>query len=660
MLQITNLSLQYGSKHLFKDVSGRLNEQDRVGLVGVNGTGKSTLLKILAGIQETDFGVITRSKQATIGYLPQELSNFPPGRTLYKEAETAFAHLLTLNKTLTSVNQQLSETSPQSAYFSDLLKQQGELQQQLDGSDFFQMKGKIEKVLTGLGFSQSDMEKDCSDFSGGWQMRLMLSKLLLMHPSFLFLDEPTNHLDIESLTWLEDFLKSYNGALVIISHDRTFLDNLTNTTWELSLGRLNIYRGNYSKYLNEKEVRLEVQRAAYNNQQAKIQQTMRFVTRFRAKSTKAKQVQSRLKQLGKMEQLELEDSEMQVSFRFPPAASSGRLAVETENVCKSFDDLTIFSDLNISFSRGDKVAIVGVNGAGKSTLVKMLAGVTAPDKGAIRMGHNVKVSYFGQHQAKDLSPELTVLQTMELIDVEHTTTKIRSLLGAFLFSGDEVDKKVMVLSGGEKSRLALAKMIASPANLLIMDEPTNHLDIFSQEVLQEALHQYDGSILVVSHNRSFLDGFVNKVLEIKAGTATIFEGTISEYLDKVKREREKTATDKKAAAQVSPKTSTADEGRLTGKEARKAKAQERELRNKKLGPVKAKLKAVEADIEKLEAEKTALEELLADPELYQDQNAFAEKNILYKKVDSRLARSYQQWETLQADLDALELEFSDS
>jgi ATP-binding cassette subfamily F protein 3 len=659
MIQITNLSLQYGNKHLFKDVSGRLNEQDCVGLVGVNGTGKSTLLKMLAGINETDLGVITRSKQATIGYLPQELSNFPPGRTLYKEAETAFAHLLTLNKTLASINQQLSESDPQSAYFSDLMTQQGELQHQLDDSDFFQMKGKIEKVLTGLGFSQTDMDKDCSDFSGGWQMRLMLSKLLLMHPSFLFLDEPTNHLDIESLTWLEDFLKSYNGALVIISHDRTFLDNLTTTTWELSLGRLNIYRGNYSKYLNEKDIRLEVQRAAYNNQQAKIQQTMRFVTRFRAKSTKAKQVQSRLKQLGKMDQLELEDSEMQVSFRFPPAAPSGRLAVETEHVCKSFDDLTIFNDLNLSFNRGDKVAIVGVNGAGKSTLVKMLAGLTTPDKGIVRLGYNVKISYFGQHQAKDLSPELTVLQTMEQIDVEHTTTKIRSLLGAFLFSGDDVDKKVMVLSGGEKSRLALAKMIATPANLLIMDEPTNHLDIFSQEVLQEALGQYDGSILVVSHNRSFLDGFVNKVLEIKAGRATIFEGNISAYLDKV--QREKSALEKnQPSPKDSQKSSAIDDGRLSGKEARKAKALDRELRNKKLGPVKTKLKAVETDIENLESEKTALEELLADPDLYQDQNAFAEKNILYKKVDTRLARSYQQWETLQAELDALELQFSDS
>lgn len=660
MIQITDLSLQFGHKHLFQNVSARLNEQDRVGLVGVNGTGKSTLLKMIAGSIETDPGVITRSKQATIGYLPQELNDFPPGRTLFQEAEDAFAHLLSLHKTLESVNRQLSSADPQSSFFSDLMKQQGELQHQLDDSDFFQIKGKVEKVLTGLGFSQADMNKDCSNFSGGWQMRLMLAKLLLMHPSFLFLDEPTNHLDIETLTWLEEFLKSYNGALIIISHDRTFIDNITTSTWELSLGRLTIYRGNYSKYLEEKEVRLEVQRASYNNQQAQIQQTMRFVSRFRSKSTKAKQVQSRLKQLGKMDRIELEDSEMQVSFRFPPAAPSGRVAIEAESVAKSFGDQAVFNNLNLSFTRGDKVAIVGVNGAGKSTLVKILAGLDTPDQGSIRLGYNVKVSYFGQHQAKDLSPQMTVLQTMEQIEVEHTTTKIRSLLGAFLFSGDEVDKKVMVLSGGEKSRLALAKMIATPANLLIMDEPTNHLDIFSQEVLQEALNQYDGSILVVSHNRSFLDAFVNKVLEIKNGAASIYDGTLSNYLDKIQRQKALAETAKQSSESQSKNTQGSDESRLSGKDARKAKALARELKNKKLGPIKRKLTEAEKEVERLEEEKKALELILADPALYQDQTAFGEKSAQYKKVEERLGRYYHNWEKLQAEHDALEQEFNDS
>ena len=659
MLQINNLSLQYSDKHIFKNISARINDQDRIGLAGVNGTGKSTLLKMLVGDIETDFGVISRSKRSTIGYLPQELTSFKPGRTLYQEAETAFDHLLDMQKELDQVNRQLSEVDPQSSFFADLLRQQGELQQQLDDSDFFQISANIEKVLTGLGFTKSDMEKECHEFSGGWQMRLMLAKLLLSHPSFVFLDEPTNHLDIDTLTWLEDFLKSYKASLVIISHDRTFLDNLTNLTWELSLGNLNVYKGNYSTYLNEKEIRLEVQRAAYNNQQAKIQQTMRFVTRFRAKSTKAKQVQSRLKQLSKMEILELEESERKITFRFPPAASSGRLAIETSNLSKSYDSHPVFKKVALEVNRGDKVAIVGVNGAGKSTLVKLLSGLIKPDRGDIRPGHNVKISYFGQHQAEDLVPQFTVLETMELVEAAHTVTKVRSLLGAFLFRGDEVDKKVMVLSGGEKSRLALAKMIASPANLLIMDEPTNHLDMISQEILQEALQQYDGSIIVVSHNRFFLDGFVNKVLEIKEGRATMYEGNLSYYLARTKKEAEApTAAPKAINSDNREETHTAQE-KLSGKEARRAKAKLRAEKNRRVGPAKKSAATIEKEIETLEERKSALESLLADPELYKDQAAFAEKSQEYKKTALRLGRLYDKWENIQSEIEKLEMEFPD-
>lgn len=663
MIQVNQLNLQYGKKHLFKDVSVRLNPLDRVGLVGVNGTGKSTLLKMMVGDIETDFGVITTAKQATIGYLPQEISSFPMGRSLFEEAQSAFDHLLSLKIKLDQINHQLSEADPESSFFANLMKQQGELQQQLDGSDFFQIEAKIEKILTGLGFSQADMSKDCNEFSGGWQMRIMLAKLLLMHPSFLFLDEPTNHLDIESLTWLEEFLQNYTGALVIISHDRAFLDNLTNMTWELSLGNLTVYKGNYSKYVEDKEIRLQVHRAAYNNQQAKIQQTMRFVTRFRAKSTKAKQVQSKLKQLSKMEMIELEDTEKKITFRFPPSAPSGRLAVEAKDVTKSYDDVQVFNGIDLEVNRGDKIAIVGVNGAGKSTLVKILANVIGSDSGEVKNGHNVKTTYFGQHQAKDLSPELSVLQTMETsVTDEKTTTQLRSLLGAFLFSGDDVDKKVMVLSGGEKSRLALAKMIAKPANLMIMDEPTNHLDMMSQEVLQEALSQYDGSIVIVSHNRYFVDSFVNKVLEIKDGKATMYEGNVSYYLEKIKKERELAAatTQQQSHNQPAPDRNGANKsGRQSGKEARKIKAKLRQEKSKKLGPIKSKIAKLEKDIEVLEDKKAELESALADPELYQDQDAFAEKSSDFKKTDQRLDRLYRQWEELQADLEELEIEFQD-
>lgn len=668
MLQVNNLSLQFGNKHLFKELSVRLNRADRVGLVGVNGTGKSTLLKMMVGDIETDFGVISRSKQATIGYLPQEIDPFPPGRTLYQEARTAFEHLLSLQEELHRINHALGHEDPQSSVFADLLEQQGELQQQLDASDIFHIDARIEKVLGGLGFSKADQEKDCNAFSGGWQMRLMLAKLLLTCPSFLFLDEPTNHLDIESLTWLEGFLQNHNGALVIISHDRVFLDNLTNLTWELSLGRLTVYKGNYSSYVTEKVIRQQVNLASYNNQQAKIEQTMRFVTRFRAKSTKSKQVQSRIKLLGKMDRIEIEDTETAISFRFPPSAPSGRLAILVDGVSKGFDGRTIIKNIRLEINRGDKVAIIGVNGAGKSTLVKLLAGIHKPDSGEIRLGHNVKLSYFGQHQAKDLDPQYTVLQTMEMVDADKTVTGIRSLLGAFLFRGDEVDKKVMVLSGGEKSRLALAKMIASPANLLIMDEPTNHLDMMSQDILQTAMAQYDGSIMVVSHNRFFLDAFVNKVLEIKDGHATMYDGNLTYYLDKVKNEAQAAAAPVSAkskspgaalpsAGAATPSAPNSPDGggaRLSGKEARQAKAKVREERNRKLGPLQKSVAVMEKEIADLETQKATLEAALMDPELYQNQSAFAEKSILHKKATNRLALLYPKWETAQEELEELE------
>lgn len=661
MLQITNLSLQYGNKHLFKEISVRLNRADRVGLVGVNGTGKSTLLKMMVGDIETDFGVMTRSKQATIGYLPQEIDQFPPGRTLYQEARTAFDHLLTLQDELQRINQALSHEDPKASVFAELLEQQGELQQQLDASDIFHIDAQIEKILTGLGFSKADQEKDCNDFSGGWQMRLMLAKLLLTSPSFLFLDEPTNHLDIESLTWLESFLQNYQGAMVIISHDRAFLDNLTNLTWELSLGKLAVYKGNYSSYVEEKAIRQQVHLASYNNQQAKIQQTMKFVTRFRAKSTKAKQVQSRLKQLSHMERIEIEDSEQAIKFRFPPSAPSGQLAILAKDVSKSFDGKQVLSKINIEINRGDKVAIIGVNGAGKSTLVKLLAGLHKPDDGEIRFGHNVKLSYFGQHQAKDLPLDWTVLQTMEVVDAGQTTTSIRSLLGAFLFRGDEVEKKVMVLSGGEKSRLALARMIASPANLLVMDEPTNHLDMMSQEILQEAMNQYDGSILVVSHNRCFLDAFVNKVLEIKNGRATMYDGNLSYYLDKVKQEAQEVSAPTKTENSLSTGSlapqAVDGASRMSGKESRQAKAKLREEKNRKLGPLRKSIAEMEREIAGLEDQKTALESALMDPELYKDQSAFADKSIQHKKSAERLERLYPQWEAMQDELEQLESDF---
>ena len=656
MLSINKLNIQYGKKHLFRDVSVCVHPRDRIGLVGVNGAGKSTLLKIMAGIIETDQGVVTRAKLTKTGYLPQEIASVVSGRTLYKEAETAFVEILSLKSELDETNSRLHDVDPDSPEFPGLLKRQGELQYLIDQTDIFRIRSQVEKVLTGLGFKESDFDRECRTFSGGWLMRLLLAKHLLARPSLLLLDEPTNHLDIESLTWLEEFLESYDGSLVIISHDRVFLDNLTTATWELSLGRLIVYKGNYSKYVEEKEIRLQVQRAAYANQQAMIQQTTRFVQRFRAKSTKAKQVQSRVKQLEKMDLIELEDTEKKISFRFPPSAPCGRLAVEITRLSKEYGALKVFKDITFELNRGDKMAVVGVNGAGKSTLVRLLAGIITPTGGKIRLGHNVKLSYFGQHQAQDLDPRFTVLETMNMADADKTVTQVRSLLGAFLFQGDDVDKKVMVLSGGEKSRLALAKMIASPANLLVMDEPTNHLDMISQEILQHAMAQYDGSIIVVSHNRYFLDGFVNKVLEIKDGKATIFEGNLSYYLYR----KGKTAS-LKERGESSQKEITKEKKNLSrskGKEARQALAKIRQEKSRRLKPFQDTVRKAENEIESLEKKKAKLEQVMANPDLYSDEKAFAEQSRKYVAIQRRLERNYRKWEEGQARVEEVEAEFT--
>ncbi len=661
MISINNLDIQYGKKHLFNNLSARVNNGDRIGLVGVNGTGKSTLFKILAGLMETDAGVVVRSKRSSIGYLPQEISRFEAGRTVYQEAETAFAEILAAQEELEGINIKLGEMEPADPAFPQLLTQQGDLQNRIDQSNIFRIRSEIEKVLGGLGFKKDDFTKDCVIFSGGWLMRLMLAKHLLAQPDFLLLDEPTNHLDIESLTWLEEFLKSYHGALVIISHDRAFLDNMTNMTWELSLGKLTPYNGNYSKYLVLKEERLEVLQAAYTNQQAKIQQTKRFIERFRAKSTKAKQVQSRVKQLEKIELIELEDTERQIAFRFPPSPPSGRLAIATEKLTKTFGKTKVFSDITFELSRGDKLAVVGVNGAGKSTLVKLLAGLINTDGGTIRLGHHVTISYFGQHQAQDLDPKYTALETISHVEGEKTITQTRSILGAFLFQGDDVDKKVGVLSGGEKSRLALAKMIISPANLLIMDEPTNHLDMTSQDILQDALDQYDGSIIVVSHNRFFLDQFVNKVLEIKDGSATLFEGNISYYLKKARERAEaEKIGDARAAKTVEKTEKSALPTQARGKKARQVMAKVRQEKNRKIGPLKKNMVKLEEEIEKLESRKDELEQTLTDPELYKNQELFADQSIQYGKIEKRLNHTYNKWEITQGEIDKIEASFENS
>jgi ATP-binding cassette subfamily F protein 3 len=653
MLLINDLNLQYGDKHLFKDVSAQVHPEDRIGLVGVNGTGKSTLLKIMCGMQETDPGIVNRASWFTVAYLPQEVTLNRGTRTVYEEAETAFADVLGKQKELEEVSEQLAVMSSDDPGLDALLERQGELQHFLEGRDVFSIRPQIERVLTGLGFKAADLQKEVQSFSGGWIMRLLLAKLLLQKPSLLLLDEPTNHLDLDSLTWLEEFLQQYEGAIIIISHDRSFLDRLTNLTWELSLGNLTVYKGNYSKYLVDKEERLEIERAAYNNQQAMIRQTERFITRFRAKSTKAKQVQSRVKQLEKMERIELSETERSIRFTFPSAAPSGRQVFELRNLTKKFATKTVFRDINLTLNRGDRLAVVGVNGAGKTTLLKIIAGMVQAE-GDVRLGHNVVLSYFGQHQAQELAGELTVLDTVYHGAEEMTMTRVRSLLGAFLFSGDEVDKKVQILSGGEKSRVALAKMLVKPANLMLLDEPTNHLDISSQEVLQEAMAQYEGTIVVVSHNRFFVNSFVNKVLEIRDGKASLHEGNIDDYLERRKKELKYDAQENSQELERAIAQEIKGEKSQDKKMLRRERAMVREKLGKQLNPLKSQVKKAEEQIGQLEKRKEELEKVMADPDLYQDQDKWTEVSREYAAVERRLERNYSLWEDAQEKIEEIE------
>jgi ATP-binding cassette subfamily F protein 3 len=657
MLSINDLSLQYGDKHIFRTISAQIHAGDRVGLAGVNGSGKSTLLKIMCAQHEVDPGIVSRAAWFSVAYLPQEVTIELGSRSLFAEAESSFDDVLAQQEELQRVGEQLALCDPDSPEIDALLVRQGDLQHALEGCDVFRIRPQVERVLFGLGFTAADLDRPVANFSGGWIMRLLLAKLLLKKPSLLLLDEPTNHLDLDSLTWLEDFLLQYQGAMIIISHDRAFLDRVTAITWELSLGKLSVYRGNYSHYLVEKAQRFELERAAFDNQQAMIRQSERFITRFRAKSTKSRQVQSRVKQLEKLERIELSETERTIHFSFPPAAPCGRDVLTLEGVHKQYQGTTVFEDVGFSLQRGDKLAVVGVNGAGKTTLLKIMAGLE-PAEGMIKPGHNVILSYFGQHQAQELPGDLSILDTVYHTAVDMTMTRVRSLLGAFLFTGDEVDKPVRVLSGGEKSRVALAKMLVRPANLMLLDEPTNHLDMSSQEILQEAMAQYEGTIIVVSHNRFFVNSFVNKVLEIRHGKATIHEGNIDDYLEWRRKTDVLQAAGKPDSNQAAIRPSeVGDEGQSTDKKAqRKQRAQERQLLNKKIGPWKKKSDEAEQEIERQERRKAELEALMADPEMYGDQESWSAASREYGQVERYLERAYQKWEEAQQAMEVIEQE----
>ncbi len=532
MITLRDISLSYGDRVLFNKINVTIGPRDRIGLVGVNGSGKSTLVKLLLSEVTPDEGEIEKPGFVTLGYLPQDGIECR-GRTLFEEAEQAFANVLSLQKKIDTATERMYELDPEEEEYYDIIDAIGEWEQQLEDHEPEKMKSRIERVFLGLGFSMEDLTRDTGEFSGGWQMRIALGKLLLQTPSLLLLDEPTNHLDIVSQTWLEGYLREYHGSLMIISHDRAFLNAVTNRTFELKFGNLSTFSGNYSFYEKNKAEQIATQRRKADNQKKEIARQKELINRFRGNQKKAGMVQSRIKQLDKMDTVEVEREEKKIFFRFPPPPPASQKVIELKDLHKSYGDIRVFDGLDLRIDKGDRIAVVGVNGAGKSTLARIIAGVEPYDSGEVDVGVQTVFGYFAQQQAEELDPTKTVLEEVESSVPPNGEANPRAALGALLFSKGDQAKSVDVLSGGERNRVALAKMLMRPCNCVILDEPTNHLDIRSKEVLQDAIREFEGTVILVSHDRDFLDPVVNKVLEIRPDGSRMLTCNVSEYVERV-------------------------------------------------------------------------------------------------------------------------------
>ncbi len=634
MIQLRNLKLQYGERFIFRDASASIGNKDRIGLVGSNGAGKTTLLRALAEQEDLDSGLIDKAKYVTVGYLPQD-GIVAAGKTLFEEAESAFEDILSLTAKIDEASEQLHSLDTNSEEYHETLELIGTWERELENHDIEKLPSRIEAVLHGLGFEQADMKRQTSEFSGGWQMRIALAKLLLASPSLLLLDEPTNHLDIVSQRWLENYLKRYDGAILMVSHDRAFLDELCQQTFELTQGYLNVYQGGYSYFEEQSRLRKEQLVRSYKNQQKEIERTEKFIERFRYKASKASQVQSRIKALDKVERIEIESEESSIAFTFPPAPRSGQTILELENLSKSYGDLKVIENANLRIERGDRIAVVGVNGAGKSTLAKVIAEVEPFQSGVRKPGHNTVISYFAQHQAEELDPSHTVLETLERANSGQNTTQLRSALGAFLFHGDDVFKKTSVLSGGERNRLALAKILTQQANFLILDEPTNHLDMRSQDALQRALEKYEGAFVIVSHNRAFVDRIVNKTLEVRKDGLSLFPGNVSDYIRHIERQEAGVGNGTDLSANEKPqKTASA----ISPKERR----QKRAALVSELSPLKKRSDELEAKIARLEASQELLENKMLDPEFFKLSEA-KEAMVQHERDRVALEQAYEEW-----------------
>lgn len=641
MISIQNLSVEFNSTALFSGVNFVINKRDKIALVGKNGAGKSTMLKIIAGLQEPTGGVVAAQKDITIGYLPQQMI-LTDERSVVEEVRTVFGKLDEMKASLARMNTELAErTDYESESYAELIDRISNLSDLVQMEESENGEAELEKTLLGLGFVRSDFDRNTSEFSGGWRMRIELAKLLLMRPDVLLLDEPTNHLDIESIQWLETFLKQKANVVVLVSHDRAFIDNVTNRTLEISCGKVYDYQVNYSKYVVLHQERIEQQMRAYENQQKQIQQTERFIERFRYKATKSVQVQSRIKQLEKIEGIEVDEVDnSRLNLKFPPAPRSGDYPVICEGVAKKYGDHTVFSNVDLTIKRGEKVAFVGKNGEGKSTLVKCIMN-EIPYDGNLKIGHNVKIGYFAQNQASLLDGEITVFDTIDQVAVGDIRTKIRDILGAFMFGGEASDKKVKVLSGGEKTRLAMIRLLLEPVNLLILDEPTNHLDMKTKDVLKQAIADFDGTVIVVSHDRDFLDGLVEKVYEFGGGKVREHLGGIYDFLQHKQmeslRELEKSVPSKTDNDQIQ------EPAVPSGKQ---SYAEKKEF-EKQIRKAERLVKDAEAKVSQLEAELKVVEDKLA---------AGATDNDLFERhgeVSKSLDAAMSEWEDATMELENL-------
>ena len=643
MISVNNVSVYFGAKPLFEDISFVISAKERIALVGKNGAGKSTLLKLLAGIDEPTQGTISRPKGIRIGYLPQVMQ-VSDGRTVLGECQQVFSHITELEAEVDRLTEEMAtRTDYDSAEYMELIERHAQRSDLLAMQSTGSIEASIEKTLLGLGFERTDFDRPTSEFSGGWRMRIELAKILLQRPDILLLDEPTNHLDIESIRWLERFIAAGSAALVLISHDRAFIDATTSRTLEIELGRLHDYKTNYSHYLVLREERLEQQRRAYENQQKEIQEIERFIERFRYKPTKSDQVQSRIKQLEKIERIEIEDIDRRaMHFSFLPAVTSGAYPVIIEGLSKSYGTHTVFSDVTMTIERGEKVAFVGKNGSGKSTLIKCSMGEVTDYTGTLKLGHNVEVGYFAQTQSAELDGGYTVYETIDREAQGEIRTRINDLLGAFMFGGEESEKKVSVLSGGERGRVALIKLLLRPANLLILDEPTNHLDIRSKNVLKEAILRFTGTVIIASHDREFLDGLVSRVYEFRAGRVSEHIGGIYDWLEKRDQEDGTTPSNPRATSSTTKEskptepTSGALDYQRQKEAARERRALEREL------------KSLEERSEAIDSELQALEERLADPKHATDSALFDQYSQLKREQEQVLER----WEELSLQLES--------